>query len=157
MSPLASLPPSWGDASVPPRTITRPNGTQGDDVLVLCDTAAYRTRCSRSAACQFSDFGGKKYKRRYSTAPPQFSRMTCETVPLAMTVLPAAALRPATSETANRGIGPGSAVPGLSIRSPNHRRGCRSPMRPSGVCGAFRTRAAADSTRSSPYLATTSR
>jgi hypothetical protein len=60
MSPLALLPSSWGDASMLARTVTRPSGAQG---LLLCDTAAYRSRCSRSAARQFPDFGGKNHKR----------------------------------------------------------------------------------------------
>ena len=66
MSPLASLPPSWGDASVPPRSVTRPNGTQGHDGLLLCDTAAYRTHCSRSTSCQFPNFGGNNHKPQYA-------------------------------------------------------------------------------------------
>jgi hypothetical protein len=50
MSPFALLPSSWGDASMPPRTVPRPSGAQG---LLLCDTAAYRSRCSRRPLANF--------------------------------------------------------------------------------------------------------
>lgn len=68
MNPTAQASPSCVRTSASPRAFTWPNGTQGHHGLVLCDTAAYRSRCSTRASCQISDFGGKNHK--YSPSTP---------------------------------------------------------------------------------------
>ena len=67
MSPTASVPRSWGDASVPLRAVTWPNSTQDHNGLLLCDTATYINGCSTSASCHFHDFGGNN--RKYADPP----------------------------------------------------------------------------------------